>query len=337
MSDNIAILGAGSWGITLSMLLSEKGHKINLWESNEKQAEILKTTRTFKFLPNWQIPDTIMISSDPKELISEANMIIFAVPSQVVRDVTKRIVPLIKNKDVIIVVASKGIEADSSLRMSEIISSQIPPELREKVTVLSGPTIAVEVIKKNPTVAVIAASSQDVAEHIQQNFMTPYFRLYTSSDIIGVELGGALKNIIAIAAGINDGLGLGTNAKAALMTRGIVEITRLGIIMGAKAETFSGLSGIGDLITTCISRYSRNRTFGEKIGQGKGLREAVDEIGMVVEGIKTAEGVYKLSLNHKIAMPITTEIYNILFNGKNPKKAVEDLMMRQARPEIENW
>lgn len=333
MFDKIAILGAGSWGITLANLLSENDHKIKIWESDKKQADILHRNRSFKFLPGLKIPDNIPISSKVEEVVTEVNIIVFAVPSQVIREVTRKIVPLIADKNVIIVIATKGIEADTSLRMSEIINSQLSGGLKNRITVLSGPTIAVEVMKKIPTAAVVAASQEDVAKYIQQNFMTAYFRLYTSTDVIGVELGGALKNIIAIAAGIGDGLGLGTNAKAALMTRGMVEISRLGLVMGAKAETFSGLSGIGDLITTCISKYSRNRTFGEKIGRGETSEQALKEIEMVVEGVKTTEGVYHLSVKHNIQMPITTEIYNILFKGKDPKKAVGDLMMREAKPE----
>ncbi len=333
MSCNIAILGAGSWGITLGKLLHEKGHKIRLWESDKKQADVLKEKRGFKFLPEYTIPYDVLITSVLEEVLKDAKIIVFAVPSHVVAEVSEKIAALIENKDVIILIATKGIEQKSSLRMSEIVTSNISTALSNNIAVLSGPTIALEVSKKIPTAAVIASNNQDTAKYIQECFMTPYFRLYTSNDVIGVELGGAIKNIIAIAAGAGDGLGLGTNTKAALMTRGIVEITRLGVNIGARADTFRGLSGIGDLITTCISKYSRNRNFGEKIGQGKTIQEALDEIEMVVEGVKTAEGVYKLALKNKIEMPIIIEVYNILFKGKAPKEAVEHLMTRQAKPE----
>ena len=333
MSCNIAILGAGSWGITLGKLLHEKGHKIRLWESDKKQTDVLKEKRGFKFLPEYTIPYDVLITSVLEEVLKDAKIIVFAVPSHVVAEVSEKIAALIENKDVIILIATKGIEQKSSLRMSEIVTSNISTALSNNIAVLSGPTIALEVSKKIPTAAVIASNNQDTAKYIQECFMTPYFRLYTSNDVIGVELGGAIKNIIAIAAGAGDGLGLGTNTKAALMTRGIVEITRLGVNIGARADTFRGLSGIGDLITTCISKYSRNRNFGEKIGQGKTIQEALDEIEMVVEGVKTAEGVYKLALKNKIEMPIIIEVYNILFKGKTPKEAVEHLMTRQAKPE----
>ena len=333
MSDKIAILGAGSWGITLGKLLAEKGHKVSLWEPDKKLARILDSQRSFKFLPGLKIPADILISQEADKVLSGANIIILAVPSQFMGEVARNITPLVKDKRVITVIATKGIESNTSLRMSEILAQHFTPGLAENITVLSGPTIAVEVMKKMPAAAVVACAREDIARYVQDSFITPEFRLYTSTDVIGVELGGSVKNIIAIAAGISDGLGLGTNSKAALMTRGIVEIIRLGLVLGARAETFNGLSGIGDLITTCISKYSRNRTFGEKIGQGKTAEKALAEIEMVVEGVKTTEGVYNLAAKHNIQMPITTEIYNILFKGKDPKKAVGDLMMRQAKPE----
>ncbi|MFH1783871.1 MAG: NAD(P)H-dependent glycerol-3-phosphate dehydrogenase [bacterium] len=335
MSERICILGAGSWGLTLACLLAKKQHKVKLWESDAKQAEILERTRQFKFLPGLVMPDDLHFSSEIKSALEGAQVIVYAVPSQVVGSVSEKISPYLKKKGTVIVIATKGVDALSSLRMSEIVCSGKNSDLIEKTCVLSGPTIAIEVMRKIPTAAVVAAKNKNVAERVQQLLMTPYFRLYTSDDVAGVEIGGSIKNIIAIAAGIGDGLGLGTNAKAALMTRGVVEIVRLGARMGANPDTFHGLSGIGDLITTCISKHSRNRSFGEKIGQGMSTQDALDEIQMVVEGVETTKGVMGLAKKMDIDMPITAEVYGVLFEGKSPRKVVGDLMNRQAKPEVE--
>jgi len=330
-----AILGAGSWGITLAILLFEKGFSIKVWEFERKQAEILRKKRKLRFLPWVDIPQEIEITSSISNALEGARLVIVALPSHVVRRVAKKIAKIPLPEDTIIVNASKGLEDKTLLRMSQVLSEELPRKLRKRIVVLSGPSHAEEVSRKIPTTVVVASTNESLNRDIQKIFFTPYFRVYTNSDIIGVEMGGALKNIIAVAAGIADGLGLGDNSKAALITRGLVEITRLGRALGARPATFSGLSGIGDLIVTCTSGYSRNRNFGEKIGQGKSLKEALSEIEMVVEGIRTTRAAYQLAKKYKVSMPITEQAYKVLFNNKKPSEAVRDLMLRDAKPELE--
>ncbi len=333
ISERIAVLGAGSWGITLANLLHGNGHTVTLWEFNSKEAELLQKKRRFRFLPGVTIAGGIRVTNSLSDTLLNARIIVIAVPSQVVRKVTGKVSKLNIRKDALFICATKGIETKTFLRMSEVISSELPSRYKSRVSVLSGPTIAVEVSRHIPTACVIASRRKLTAEYLQKIFISTYFRTYTSTDVTGVELGGSLKNIIAIASGIIDGLGLGSNTKAALITRGIVEINRLGIELGAKSSTFIGLSGIGDLITTCMSKYSRNRSFGEKIGQGKSIKNSLNDIVMVVEGVATAKAVYNLSCKLNIDMPITREVYNVLFKHKHPRKAVEYLMMRKAKSE----
>jgi glycerol-3-phosphate dehydrogenase (NAD(P)+) len=330
-----AILGAGSWGITLATLLFEKGIFVKVWEFERKQAEILRKKRKLRFLPWLDIPREIEITSSIPQALEGVRLVVIALPSHVVRRVAKKIAGICLPKDIIIVIASKGLEDKTLLRMSQVLKEELPEKLRERIVVLSGPSHAEEVSRKIPTSVVVASKNEKLNREVQKIFFTPYFRVYTNSDIIGVELGGALKNTIAIASGISDGLGLGDNSKAALITRGLVEVTRLGKILGGKQTTFSGLSGMGDLIVTCISRYSRNRNFGEKIGQGKTLKKALSEIKMVVEGIRTTKAAYQLAKKYKISMPITEETYKVLFKNKKPSEAVRDLMLREAKPELE--
>lgn len=335
MVKNVAVLGAGSWGITLAILLFEKGFFVKVWEFEREQAEILRKKRKLRFLPWVDIPREIEITSSISHALEGVRLVVIALPSHVVRRVGKKMAEVSLPEDIIIVNVSKGLEDKSLLRMSQVLSEELPEKLRDQIVVLSGPSHAEEVSRKIPTTVVVASVNEKLNWEVQKFFFTPYFRVYTNPDIIGVEMGGALKNIIAIAVGIGDGLGFGDNSKAALITRGLVEITRLGKALGAKPATFSGLSGMGDLIVTCTSRYSRNRNFGEKIGQGKTLKKALSEIKMVVEGIRTTKAAYQLAKNYKVSMPITEEVYKVLFKNKKPSEAVTDLMLREAKPELE--
>lgn len=327
----IAVLGAGSWGTTLAILLAKKGHEVSLWEYLKEQAERLdKERENRQFLPGVSIPKKIFVSSSLEEIVKEKEIILIVVPSQVLREVMEKLSKIRISKKVVLVSATKGLEMGTNLRMSQIIKSHFP---KNRIVVLSGPSHAEEVSREIPTTIVASASSEELSQEIQEIFTTPYFRVYTNPDTVGVELGGALKNIIAIASGICDGLGLGDNSKAALMTRGMAEISRLGVIMGAKQETFAGLSGMGDLITTCISKHSRNRGLGEKIAKGKKLEEAQREIGMVTEGVPTTKSAYELARKYKVEMPITEELYRILFKGKDPRDAEFELMTRKTKRE----
>lgn len=328
----IAILGAGSWGTTLSILLEKKGYNISLWEKFKENVEDLDRYReNRRFLPGVIIPQRINITSDLEKAVSNVSLIVIAIPSHTVRDIVICLAKLIKRKDVLIVSAVKGIERESLLRMSEVISCF----LSNPVVVLSGPSHAEEVSRDIPTTVVVSGKDDSVENLVQNIFMGKTFRVYTNRDMIGVELGGALKNVIAIATGISDGLGFGDNTKAALMTRGLREITRLGVIMGADPRTFSGLAGIGDLIATCTSRYSRNRYLGERIGEGKTLDEALRDMVMVAEGVSTTIAAKKLAEKAEIELPITNQVYEVLFKMKDPKLAVAELMERQAKREFE--
>ena len=331
MDNKICVLGAGGWGTTLAVLLHKKGHQVRLWEVFPDYAGILKETReNVKFLPGVKIPEGILVTADFGEALDKAEIMVMAVPSFAVRDVSRMIARENSGKDIFLVCASKGLELLTSKRLSQVIQEELK---KVKLAVLSGPSHAEEVSREIPTSVVVASRSSDCAETIQKIFMTERFRVYTSSDLIGVELGGALKNIVAVAAGISDGLGYGDNTKAALLTRGIVEIRKLGAALGADLATFSGLSGMGDLIATCISPYSRNRRLGEEIGKGKTLEQALAETEMVVEGVNTSRAADDLSRRLNIEMPITGEIKRVLFEGKSPLQAVKDLMTRKARPE----
>ncbi len=330
----IAVLGAGGWGIAISTLLCGNGHRVTLWEFNPQEMKCLNTQREHKQkLPGVIIPDEVEITDRIDAAVSQAEMLILALPSHTVREVAKRI-NTFKLKDPLVVNLAKGIENDSLLRMSEVLRQELPSHLHEKITTLSGPSHAEEVARNIPTTVVVAGFKEEVAQMVQQAFIAPYFRVYTNSDLIGVELGGSLKNVIAIASGICDGMGLGDNSKGALLSRGLAEIIRLGEKLGAKRETFAGLSGLGDLVTTCISKYSRNRFVGEKIGRGKTLKEIESEMVMVAEGIKTTKSAYQLSLKHQVEMPITQQVYRVLFENKKPGTAISELMTRDPKSEI---
>lgn len=328
--NGIAVIGDGGWGTTLAVLLSKKGFDVSLWGAFPDYVKIVAQSReNVKFLPGTMIPPDVKITSSLKDALAGREMVVLAVPSQFMRDVLKKLkTEGLSGKRFVSV--TKGIETSTLKRMSEVISECLG---KQKLAVLSGPTIALEVANLSPTTAVVASDDPELAKDAQDAFMTDRFRIYTSDDLLGVELGGSLKNIIAIASGALDGLGFGTNAKAALLTRGLVEMARLGSAMGAKRETFYGLSGLGDLATTCVSQYSRNRWFGEEIGRGKKLKDILKETDMVVEGVATTKAAYELAKRYKVDMPITTEIYKVLYENKDPKSAAHDLMTRSAKPE----
>ena len=330
---NIAIIGDGGWGTTLAVLLSRKGFNVTIWGAFPDYVEVLKSKReNVKFLPGIKIPDNVKFTASMNEALSGKELVILAVPSQFARGVfTILKMENLSGKKFFSV--TKGIENNSLKRISEVVYDVLG---RQSLVVISGPTIALEVANGAPTTVVAASDSLGLAKEAQGVFMTDRFRVYTSTDVIGVELGGSLKNIIAIAAGATDALGFGANAKAALLTRGLVEIVRLGTAMGARRETFYGLSGLGDLTTTCISQYSRNRWLGEEIGKGKPLKDVLKETDMVVEGVATAKSAYELSKKYKVEMPITSEIYKVLYENKDPKRAVHDLMTRSPKMEGED-
>jgi glycerol-3-phosphate dehydrogenase (NAD(P)+) len=334
MKKKIGILGAGSWGITLSVLLNKKGFLVSSYDL-KGQIKVLKERRESPKLPGLSIPREIELTSSLREAIQEAEILVFALPSHEVRGVARELAVALGDKAKISFIVSvvKGIENETGLRMSEVLIEELSPDFSQKIAALSGPSHAEEVSRQVPTTVVAASPNSETAKYIQDVFMTPYFRVYTSQDLIGVELGGSLKNIIAIAAGISDGLGFGDNTKAALLTRGLAEISRLGVAMGADSLTFAGLSGIGDLITTSISRYSRNRNLGEAMARGKSLKKALQELGMVAEGVRTTKSAQGLAKKFALDMPITAEVYSVLFEGKNPREVVLNLMQREAKPE----
>ncbi len=329
-NTKIAVLGDGGWGTTLSILLSKKGHKVSLWGAFPDYVQFLhKGRENVKFLPQFKIPEAVHITDDIKEAIEAAEIVVVAIPSQFIRKVFKNLKDVDLSQRILLSVV-KGIEKKTLKRVSEIIKEELSIN---KLCVLSGPTIALEVAKEIPASAVVASEDINLAKEIQEVFMMGRFRIYTSTDVVGVELGGSLKNIIAIAAGISDGLGFGTNAKAALFTRGLVEMKRLGVAMGAKEETFNGLSGIGDLMTTCVSPYSRNRYVGEEIAKGRKLTEIVQKLEQIAEGIYTTESACELAKKYNVEMPITERVYKVLFENKNPLEAVTDLMTRAKKTE----
>lgn len=328
---NIAILGDGGWGTTLAILLHRKGFKVNLWGAFADYVRYLGKKRVnTRFLPGIRIPKGIEITHNLRRVLGDKGLIILAIPSQYLRRVLRRFKTVDDNREAIYLSAIKGIEMGTLKRMSEVIHDELG---KVKLAVLSGPTIAHEVVCGIPTTCVIASADEDLRKYLQDIFMTDRFRIYTNDDVIGVELGGSLKNIIAIACGISDGLRFGTNTKAALLGRGLAEISRLGQALGAREETFSGISGLGDLVTTCISPYSRNRFVGEQIGKGKNLKQVIRHMEMVAEGIPTTKSAYALSLKYKVDMPITKEVYAVLYKNKSPKRAVKDLMTREKKEE----
>ena len=330
--EKICVLGAGSWGTALALVVAKKGYNVSMWTLNEEQCnKINKDKENIDYLPGVVIPDNIVVTTNIEEAVKDGTIIVLAVPSQAIRSVCKQIKPFVKDNQILVDVA-KGLEKGTGLRLSDVCNQELP---NNKYVVLSGPSHAEEVSRDIPTTVVVSSEDIHIAEIVQDIFMSPKFRVYTNPDVVGVELGGALKNIIAFGAGICDGLGYGDNAKAALMTRGIKEIGRLGVAMGAKASTFSGLSGIGDLIVTCTSMHSRNRRAGILIGQGKTLEETLAEVKMVVEGITATDVAYNVAKELNVEMPITNAIYSVLYDNANPDEVVTELMMRDKTHEVE--
>jgi len=329
----ISVLGAGGWGTTLSIILQSNGHQVTLWEYSEEYTWLLKETRMNPtYLPGVKIPDEIHITHSLMEACSEIEMIVIAIPTQFIRPALDQIKHLDFANTTFVSVA-KGIEKDTLYTVSQIIRQEISSATDSTVGVISGPSHAEEVSRKIPTAVVAASRDINTAKLIQSTFMTSYFRVYSTDDIIGAEFGGALKNIIAIGAGIIDGANLGDNTKAAIMTRGVAEVSRFGLYFGAKPETFAGLSGIGDMIVTCMSTHSRNRYVGVQIGKGKKLKEVLESMEMVAEGVETCRSVHFLSKKVGIATPICEAVYQVLFEDKDPHKAAFDLMTRAMKQE----
>jgi len=327
-----SVIGAGGWGTTLAIILNEKGHNVILYEYFSDYCKVLNEKReNIKFLKGIKIPENIKIINDLKAAIENSEYILLATPSHVLRKFLKKIKKFNYKQKVFISVV-KGIEQKTLMTMSEIIKQELG---NVKIVVLSGPSLAPEVARKIPTTVVAASEDLKFAEKVQQMLSTNYFRIYTNNDVKGVELGGSLKNVIAIAAGILDGIKTGDNTKAALITRGLAEIKRLGVKMGAHNDTFYGLSGLGDLVVTCEGKLSRNRTVGEQLGKGKKLKEILKNMEMVAEGVKTAYSAYKLSKKYDIEMPITKEVYEVIYKNKSPLKSIADLMSRTLKSEKE--
>lgn len=322
----VGLLGAGSWGTALAITLAKNGHDITLWSALESEVTLLQTHREhIERLPGTKLPDNIVVTSDLEAACKDMDIIVFSVASPYVRVTAKQSAPYIKEGQIIVNVA-KGIEDETLKTLSEILNEELP---QAEVAVLSGPSHAEEVSKGIPTTVVVGAEKKETATFIQEVFMSQMFRVYTSPDIVGIEIGGALKNVIALAAGMIDGIGYGDNTKAALMTRGIVEITRLGVTMGGNKETFSGLTGIGDLIVTCTSNHSRNHNAGYLMGQGYSMQAAMDEVKQVVEGVYSAKAALKLAQKHNVSMPIVEEVNRVLFEGKQAKEAALRLLDRE--------
>lgn len=332
-SPRIAVLGGGSWGTALAVLLESKGHNVAIWELYPERAEALRRDRENKqMLPGIMIPESIEITADMESAVSGRDMLLLVVPSHGMRASAQKASPYLAGNETA-VIATKGIEEETLKRMSEVVEEEtgIPPG---RISVLVGPSHAEEVSRGLPTTVVSASSNRATAEMVQETFITSAFRVYTNTDVIGVETGVSLKNVIAIAAGMCDGLGYGDNTKGALLTRGLAEMTRLGVAMGARQETFSGLAGLGDLVTTCISRHSRNRYVGEEIGKGRTLKDVLSGMIMVAEGVRTTRSAMGLAGRFDVEMPIAEQVYEILYNDKPAREAIRDLMVRSPKPEI---
>jgi glycerol-3-phosphate dehydrogenase (NAD(P)+) len=331
----IGVVGAGSWGTALANLLALKGFKIDLWVFEKEVKDQIESYRENKvFLPGVSLSDQIYPSNDIETVVKKKDLVLLVVPSHVMRETASKIREHISKKT-IIVSASKGIENKTHLTMSGVLREIFHEISEDSFAVLSGPSFAGEVVRKVPTVIAVASKSQEVAAFVQHVFATPYFRAYTNNDMVGVELGGSVKNVIAIASGIIDGLGLGLNTRAALITRGLTEMRRLGLKLGANPRTFAGIAGVGDLVLTCTGDVSRNHTVGKKIGEGVKLNEILSEMRMVAEGVKTAKSVYNLSRKLGVEMPISHEVYHILYDDIAPKEAVHRLMTRDLKQELD--
>lgn len=330
MAKNIAVIGSGSWGTAMAVHLAKIGHNVDLWSWKKEESDaLISNLENKEFLPGVKIPENVNFTHD-LSCVKGKDFIVLVSPSQAIRNVVKGMSTYVDN-DSIIVILSKGLENGTLKTMSEVVSEELP---HSRIVVMSGPSHAEEVAIEIPTANVAASDDIEAAKCVQTEFMNEHFRIYTGNDVLGVELGGAVKNVIALCAGIVDGIGFGDNTKAALMTRGMREISRLGVKMGAKEETFNGLTGIGDLIVTCTSMHSRNRRAGILIGQGYTLDETIEKVHMVVEGVYSTKAVYELAQKYNVDMPIVNEAYNVLYNSKNPKQAVLELMKREKKDEI---
>ncbi len=329
------MVGGGSWGTALANLLGTKGFRTDFWVFEEEVRDQIRRYReNMVFLPGFPLSENLFPSNDIAEVVSEKDLLLIVVPSHVMRETVIKMAGHVSS-ETLVVSASKGIENKTHLTMSGVIAQALPGLSSSRFASLSGPSFARDVAKQVPTAVTVASKNKDAAALIQQVFATPFFRVYTNDDIIGVELGGSVKNVIAIASGIIDGLGLGLNTRAALITRGLAEMTRLGLKLGADARTFSGLAGVGDLVLTCTGNLSRNYTVGRQIGEGKTLKEILSEMRMVAEGVKTAESVYNLSRKLGVEMPISHETYHILYDDVSPKEAVYRLMTRDLKHELD--
>jgi len=331
--EKVTVLGAGSWGTALSMVLAENGHDTLLWTNRAEQArEINEQHTNSQYINNIKLPENLKATTDLSVAANHGDTLVVAVPTKAIREVCSKLNDVLQ-KEKLFVHVSKGIEPDTLLRISEFMKETLKPELLSNLVVLSGPSHAEEVVLQHPTTVSAACENLQAAEKVQDLFMNHYFRVYTNDDVLSVELGGALKNVIALAAGIIDGLQYGDNAKAALITRGLAEITRLGEKMGGNPLTFSGLTGMGDLIVTCTSVHSRNWRAGNMLGKGMKLQEVLDQMGMVVEGVRTTKAAYQLAQKYNVPMPITEQLYDVLFENKTPKEAVDILMGRVKKRE----
>ncbi|MGJ9382056.1 NAD(P)H-dependent glycerol-3-phosphate dehydrogenase [Salipaludibacillus sp. CF4.18] len=334
--SKVAVLGSGSWGTALSLVLGDNNYEVRLWGRSQEQVDEINDNRcNVRYLPDVKLPDNIHAFTDLSNTLENVEVVVLVVPTKAMREVLKEVTKYL-SVPVLFVHASKGIEPETHLRVSEIIEEEIPQEQRTSIAVLSGPSHAEEVSRRQPTTVTCSSLDMNSAERVQDLFMNSVFRVYTNPDLIGVEIGGSLKNIIAIGAGMTNGLGFGDNAKAALMTRGLAEIARLGMKLGANPLTFAGLTGLGDLIVTCTSVHSRNWRAGNMLGKGKTLEEVLDEMGMVVEGIRTTKAAYQLAEQTGVDMPITKELYQVLFHDKTPEDAVTELMGRVKKHEVED-
>jgi glycerol-3-phosphate dehydrogenase (NAD(P)+) len=331
---SIGVIGAGSWGTALARLLAKKGHRVSIWAREPEVAEeILNHRENSTFLPGVALPESLEASSELSKAVAGKEILVSVVPSQFVsavfRDISGELAP-----DIQVISASKGIEVATGRRMDEVLSGLLSPEQAQRLTFLSGPSFATEVSNETPTAVVVASRSTQAALTAQEIFQTEYFRVYTNPDVLGVELGGALKNVIAVAAGVIAGMGFGHNTLAALITRGLAEITRLGVAMGADPATFSGLAGMGDLVLTCTGSLSRNRTVGYRIGQGESLEEILGGMKSVAEGVRTVQAVRGLAREFGVEMPISEEVHALLWEGRDAKEAIRNLMLRGPKPEV---
>lgn len=328
----VTVIGAGAWGTALATLLARKEHDVTLWSFERHVAEQINSTHENPYLPGLCLPDALRAETDLRKAVHGASVVVSASPSQFVRGVMGVAAETLSH-DALLLSASKGIELGTLLRMDQVLDETLPSSVMERFCVLSGPSFAQEVVEKGPTAVVIAGRTAAAAERAQEIFQTPYFRVYTNTDVVGVELGGALKNVMALAAGMTAGLGFGHNTIAAMITRGLAEMTRLGLAMGAEASTFSGLAGMGDLVLTCTGTLSRNRMVGFRLGQGESLDAILSDMKAVAEGVKTAEAVHELAGRHDVEMPIVEQVYRIVHENVEPADALRALMMRDPKPE----